>query len=372
MRRNPGVGRGQSRFERGDESGSVAIVIGSAGDDRARDVVRVAVERGQPTEHGHGPAIGLERRGEDRLVVAPPDAARRLQQFLGEHGVRQPRGDVERRQQRRRQRDVILGRRQRLSRPVNASDKRFEPVDGRLQLLPVVERGRCAQDRVENCCGDLDAGRCRRSDAVEQLREGSGDARIVAERSRFGQCVEPTSAIAGVLTAELAFDGGAERRFDCVTLARQASERIGANEKPQHDRIGRVRLLVERAARHSFDPRERGGFGRLTQARNYNGEMFAVRYAALIALVVWLCVLLRHLSWVRADTNLTLACGAALIMLLLVLKFVGPPPASFFARLAIVAAMLALAVWNRVGAPPNVATVELALGCVLLGWYARE
>jgi hypothetical protein len=101
--------------------------------------------------------------------------------------------------------------------------------------------------------------------------------------------------------------------------------------------------------------------------------MFVVRYAALLALVIWVCALLRDTDWVHGDPRLVaLACGGVLIASLLVLKFVGPPPRSFFPRAAIVGAMLALAAarwrvsWNAIPA------IELALGCVLLGWYARE
>jgi hypothetical protein len=101
--------------------------------------------------------------------------------------------------------------------------------------------------------------------------------------------------------------------------------------------------------------------------------MFVVRYAALLALVFWVGVTFRETAWITASGYVTpLVCGGVLIASLLVLKFVGPPPYSFFPRIAIVATMLALAVYD-LRAPSNaISAVELALGCVLLGWYARE
>ena len=100
--------------------------------------------------------------------------------------------------------------------------------------------------------------------------------------------------------------------------------------------------------------------------------MFAVRYAALIALVLWVGALARDAGWMAADAKLGLACGAGLIVLLFMQKFIGPPPASFVPRLTIVASMLALAFWNLRSASPAIDGVEFALGAVLLAWYARE
>ncbi len=98
-----------------------------------------------------------------------------------------------------------------------------------------------------------------------------------------------------------------------------------------------------------------------------------VRYAALLALVCWMGALMREPAWTAASAHLTpLACGAALFVLLLVLKFVGPPPRSFFPRVGIVAAMLALAVYDRYATSAIVPAVQLALGGLLLGWYAIE
>ena len=162
--------------------------------------------------------------------------------------------------------------------------------------------------------------------------------------------------------------------------------------------------------------------------------MFAVRYVALAALTLWLGGMLtlgllvapstfqvlqaadpetgRALAGalfgevVRRFHLLASACGGLIVLCLLVMKFVGPPPRAFVARLAIVVFMLALELYSAVpmtremtgiqsqvaGAidrlPPTDArrvrfdrlhqtstallTINVAFGLVLLFWYARE
>ena len=160
--------------------------------------------------------------------------------------------------------------------------------------------------------------------------------------------------------------------------------------------------------------------------------MIAVRYGALAALAVWLgstsvLGLLIPPTMARAlpaDPSvvaevdavfdelfrlfhlLSYACGVVVLVSLLVIKFVGPPPASFKVRAALVSLMLAVAVYsglplNRkirdvqstvkgpVGALPEsdprrarldrlhridmtLMSVNMALGVVLLYWYVRE
>lgn len=162
--------------------------------------------------------------------------------------------------------------------------------------------------------------------------------------------------------------------------------------------------------------------------------MFAVRYVALAALVVWLggMILLGALvapltfrvlqvsdpvagrvlagalfgEILRAFHLLAYGCGALIIVSLLLMKFVGPPPRAFIARIGIVVVMLALEVYSagpvthaiadvqsQVSGPINqlaetdarrmtfdrlhrtstaLMTVNLAFGLVLLFWYVRE
>jgi len=109
--------------------------------------------------------------------------------------------------------------------------------------------------------------------------------------------------------------------------------------------------------------------------------MLVVRYVTLTALVVWLggLVTLRLLTSpssdiVRQFQFVGYACGALMLVGLVVLKFVGPPPAGYIPRLALVAVMLAVA--TSAGAmresSPVPMTIDMALGFALLFWYVRE
>ena len=109
--------------------------------------------------------------------------------------------------------------------------------------------------------------------------------------------------------------------------------------------------------------------------------MLAVRYVALAALVVWLGGLVA-LAWVIAPSAENLerfhlvgyVCGAIVFVSLFVLKFVGPPPHDFFPRVGLVALMLLVAVYGNIWSqsPFIPMSIDIALGCVLLFWYARE
>ena len=121
---------------------------------------------------------------------------------------------------------------------------------------------------------------------------------------------------------------------------------------------------------------------------NYNGEMVAVRYVALAALVMWvggmiaLPILVAPAVpgeaigevWRRFHV-LAYACGATVFVSLFVMKFVGPPPHAFTLRAGIVFLMLLLAAYSGAGIPPALpvlATINLGLGLLLLSWYVRE
>jgi uncharacterized membrane protein len=167
---------------------------------------------------------------------------------------------------------------------------------------------------------------------------------------------------------------------------------------------------------------------------NYNDRMLAVRYVALVALVVWLggMVILGLLvapstfgvlqsadtangrmlagavfgTILRRFHYVAYACGAILYIALFVMKFVGPPPQAFVVRAVLVFVMLVVALYSgvpvtreieqiqsQVSGPVSrlpetdqrrirfdqlhqrstmLMTLNMGLGLVLLYWYVRE
>jgi len=103
--------------------------------------------------------------------------------------------------------------------------------------------------------------------------------------------------------------------------------------------------------------------------------MVVVRYAALAALVVWLSgmLALQFGDALRAP-SFSLACGAVVLVSLVVIKFVGPPPRAFFIRAGIVLSMLVLTLLAWVAQVPASLAVSanLAFAAVLLFWYVYE
>jgi 4-amino-4-deoxy-L-arabinose transferase-like glycosyltransferase len=104
------------------------------------------------------------------------------------------------------------------------------------------------------------------------------------------------------------------------------------------------------------------------------GPMGIVRYVALVALVLWMGALgARVVDLQRQSWLIACASGATVIVALLVMKFVGPPPRAFRVRIALTALMLAATAFTGVrGETPTLAKVSVALGLILLAWYARE
>jgi hypothetical protein len=106
--------------------------------------------------------------------------------------------------------------------------------------------------------------------------------------------------------------------------------------------------------------------------------MIIVRYATLVALVLWLGAMLgaRFGELFRRADLVAYGCGAATIVGLFVLKFMGPPPRGFVARAAIAALMLVIAAAASLAPRRDTAallmTINITLGFVLLIWYVRE
>ena len=103
-----------------------------------------------------------------------------------------------------------------------------------------------------------------------------------------------------------------------------------------------------------------------------------VRYVTLVALVLWLGAMVqeRFGDVVGRAHLITYGCGAATVVGLFVLKFLGPPPLAFVLRAGIAVLMLAVAAAAAMLPNRDVAamlmTANIALGLVLLTWYVRE
>jgi hypothetical protein len=107
--------------------------------------------------------------------------------------------------------------------------------------------------------------------------------------------------------------------------------------------------------------------------------MPAVRYLALAALVVWLGLTVAALGGELDGLHgrfhaVSAACGAAVLVALFVMKFVGPPPRAFVVRAALAFAMLTATVYGWAMPPhlPAALLATAALGFILLSWYANE
>ena len=106
--------------------------------------------------------------------------------------------------------------------------------------------------------------------------------------------------------------------------------------------------------------------------------MLVVRYGTLVALVLWLGAMLGSRFWrpPRACCRRSRSvCGAIIVIGLFAMKFIGPPPPAFFPRVALV-----LSCWRSPASRPGwrrahgavAAVVNMALGFVLLYWYAAR
>jgi hypothetical protein len=106
--------------------------------------------------------------------------------------------------------------------------------------------------------------------------------------------------------------------------------------------------------------------------------MIVVRYATLVALVIWLGAMVgEQFGDLLHRVPLTpFACGGVVLVGLFVLKFMGPPPIAFVWRAGIALLMLALTLAAAFVAPHEASrvlmTTNIALGFVLLIWYVRE
>jgi hypothetical protein len=106
--------------------------------------------------------------------------------------------------------------------------------------------------------------------------------------------------------------------------------------------------------------------------------VIVVRYATLVALVIWLGAMVDERFgdvFHYRPHFIAYACGAATVVGLVMLKFIGPPPIAFPLRAGIAALMVALAgatAFVSHDASQLLMTVNIGLGLVLLIWYVRE
>jgi hypothetical protein len=105
--------------------------------------------------------------------------------------------------------------------------------------------------------------------------------------------------------------------------------------------------------------------------------MILVRYATLAALVIWLGAMVsqRFGDLIGRGVPVTYGCGAAILLGLFVLKFMGPPPKAFVVRAALAVLMLAIsaaAALTGLNTAQQLMTLNIGLGFILLIWYVRE
>jgi uncharacterized membrane protein len=106
--------------------------------------------------------------------------------------------------------------------------------------------------------------------------------------------------------------------------------------------------------------------------------VIVVRYATLVALVIWIGAMVdeRFPDLLRRPLPIAYACGAATIVGLFMIKFLGPPPIAFVLRAGIAVLMLAIAGVAAFVAPRDsynlLLSVNIGLGFALLIWYVRE
>ena len=108
--------------------------------------------------------------------------------------------------------------------------------------------------------------------------------------------------------------------------------------------------------------------------------MFVVRYLALAALVAWLGGTILLVSEGAGPGRLppfemmAAACGLIIVACLVVMKFVGPPPEAFPIRVVLAFVMTAVALFGGMFQRATAASraINVAIGLVLLVWYARE
>jgi hypothetical protein len=107
--------------------------------------------------------------------------------------------------------------------------------------------------------------------------------------------------------------------------------------------------------------------------------MAAIRYFALVTLVVWTATLLSHVAgdMLAQVDQVTYACAALTLVLLMLLKFMGPPIPAFSLRVILVTLMLLPAVNPAIVEQLHLGSttgrgVQFGLCMLLLVWHVPE
>jgi len=400
-------GRGKrARRLSGQDAGRVVAVVRVRCDHGGAAVLRVVVQRGQPAEHARRLAVP------DKVTASAfvqQLAQRELHQLFGQHRIRQAAGDLERGEQRGRCAHVVREPgahaasapsawrsvhlvRQAAARPVGATDYALELVDGSgHQIVRIAEVSR-AQTRVDRRRGLVDTRHRRPGGAkpADQLADRGQDPLVVGKRGHFDKQRQPGGTADDRRFGRRGRKGVRERTAECVpevlairaeVLTQQEGERggfdhaggtSGAVSTVCAGVIAQERRVDARGDRLQL--RNPGGL----QGANYNERMILVRYATLVALVLWLGALINerlgNVCW-RGDT-ISYGCGIVTVVGLFVMKFMGPPPHAFVPRAAIASVMLIVVFASTLPAAGDFSTalmaVNIGLGLVLLYWYVRE
>jgi hypothetical protein len=314
--------------------------------------------------------------------------------------------------------------------PVRRADDAFEIIDRVRHDRMRIHHGGGSETSVDDRGGVIDLRHRGEigAQALGQRCHRGGHARIVDESGCVDEHRKPRGAIAGRQCGEGLIQRGRERRLERVTDVLPAARTVAPEQKGQG--IGRSRGAVGQHAKHvGGEAIEIGG-----QSGNYNEWMLVIRYAALLALVVWLggmivlgLIVAPATFQVLEAANpaaghelagslfgtilwhfhlLAYGCAAVMLTCLFAIKFLGPPPASFIPRVSIVAVMLIVALYSgypiargivqlRAQIPGASAAlperdawrvqfnrlhetstalmaVNFSLGLILLFWYVRE
>ena len=432
---------------RRQNAGGIAAVIDAMREDGGGAIVVDGVKRREAAQDDGCGAVERERmiaharRGHECACgIVPQRTLRKPHQLLSEHRVRdsgcEPAGrekyrgaaDVIAQESARASRDWFVG--QPLAGPVRTCDDALHLVDGARNHFGGLERFRGDQACVQR--GRAFINGSRRTplglQAPDQRQDRCRDPIVVRNRQRFDESGHVPGALARAALEQRPLEGGAQSRFECVTEIGAVGGTVPPQQKRQYDGI--ERRLLPRQLQHIIGETAQV----LEQSANYNDAMFALRYVALLALVIWLGGMILLGSVVAPQTFSVLQaadavsgrmlagslfgtilenfhyieyiCGLVMLVCLFAIKFIGPPPHGFIPRVVIVAVMLLISVaagypvareiarvQSEVSGPINVLpdtdprrvefnrlhqastvmmTVNMGLGLVLLFWYVKE